>query len=135
MLSDLLLNPLFPRAIVLGIFGGIALILTISYSRRGPLVYLSYAAMAMAMALLVARHAELSFSVKVTASFAAFFMATLLASFAVAVHGGRHREQLRRQGRLAPDSPGLSTWGQLWRLGSVMMAGLVVAMGIAFIAS
>ena len=135
MISELFLNPLLPRAIVLGVFGGIALILTITYSRRGPLVYISYAAMAVAMALLVARHATLSFSVKTTAAFAAFFVATLLASFAVAVLGERQRERLRREKRLALDSPGLSTWGQLWRLGSVMLAGLVGAMGIVFMAS
>jgi len=135
MFSDFFLNPLFPRAIVLGIFGGIALILTIIYSRRGPHVYISYAAMAVVMALLVARHETLSFGAKSTAAFAAFLVATALASFAVAVQGERHREELRRQKRLAPDSPGLSTWGQVWRLGSVMLAGLAAAIGIVFVAS
>ena len=36
MLVDFIQNPAFPRAIVLGLFGGIGLALTAVYSRRGP---------------------------------------------------------------------------------------------------
>ena len=38
-LANLANNPAFPRALVIGLFGGAGLALTALYSRRGPLIY------------------------------------------------------------------------------------------------
>jgi len=38
---ELLANPLVPRAVVVGILGGVGLALTSIYSRRGPMMSLA----------------------------------------------------------------------------------------------
>ncbi len=51
MVPELLINPALPRALVLGAFGGVGLVLTVVYSRRGPMIFLPYAALLVALAL------------------------------------------------------------------------------------
>src|SRR3954463_6287512 len=69
---DIIQNPAFPRAIVLGLFGGIGLALTATYSRRGPLIYPVYAAVLAAPTLLLARYASLPYDARVVAALAGF---------------------------------------------------------------
>ena len=135
MFSEIFINPLLPRALVLGAFAGIALILTISFSRQGPLVFIPYAALALAMAFLMVRHDTFSFGARTIASFSAFVVATLFAYCAAAILGARARERLRRKGRLGDDRSRLSPWGRAWRMGALGLAGLVAAVGIVFVAA
>ena len=45
MFPELLVNPALPRALAVGAFGGVGLVLTVVYSRRGPMIFVSYAAL------------------------------------------------------------------------------------------
>ena len=58
MLPELLVNPALPRALTVGAFGGVGLVLTVVYSRRGPMIFVPYAALLAALAVLLSRFGE-----------------------------------------------------------------------------
>ena len=80
VLADLLSSAALPRALVLGVFGGIGLALTVVYSRRGPMIYPAYAAFLAALALLLARYPDLAYGQRLTVALASFLTAGLIAS-------------------------------------------------------
>ena len=136
MLDDLLANPALPRAIVVGLFGGVGLACTVIYSRRGPLILPVYAALLGALALLLARHDTLSYAARLVAALAGFLTASLLLYVAVGVQARESRVRLQREGRLPPGpTPGLSPLGHAWRLGFLLAVGTVVSAGVAFVAA
>lgn len=132
VLAELLSSPTLPRALVLGVFGGAGLILTMIYSRRGPLIYPVYGALLAALALLLARDPFAAYGVRFAAAFGGFFVATAMAYVAASIRRGREVERIRREGR--PMVGGRVTpLGHLWRLGLVMAVGAVVCAGVAFV--
>jgi len=135
MLDELLLNPAFPRAIVLGLFGGAALALTVTYSRRGPMIFLPYAALLAATGLLLSRYPQLPYADRFAATLAALAVATIPLYVAVGVLAGRARARLRREGKLPPHGRGMSVWGRTWRLGSLVVVGVIVSAGVAYVAA
>jgi hypothetical protein len=91
MPTDIIQNPVFPRAIVLGLFGGIGLALTATYSRRGPLIYPVYAAVLASLTLLLSRYATLGFSVRLIAALAGFCAASAVLYAAVGILSKKNR--------------------------------------------
>ena len=135
--AELALNPAFPRALVLGALGGIGLVLTMTYSRRGPLIYPVYAALLASLTLLLARYGHLSFGVRAVDGFAGFFFASILLYVAVGFHARRQRARLIAEGRLPATSlrSSVSFLGHTWRLGFLAVVGSVLSAAIAFISA
>src|SRR5216117_1948236 len=84
MLPELLANPAFPRALAVGAFGGVGLVLTVVYSRRGPMIFVPYAALLAALTLLLSQFGQLPYAPRFAAAYAAFAMATVPVYVAVA---------------------------------------------------
>src|SRR5947208_15575106 len=136
MFPELLVNPALPRALTLGAFGGVGLVLTVVYSRRGPMIFVPYAALLAALAVLLSRFGDLPYASRFVAAFAGFVIATIPAYVAVGVLGNRQRERLRREGRLSAEPPPrFALWGRAWRLGLVLVASGIVSAGVAFVAA
>src|SRR5881392_615805 len=137
MFPELLVNPALPRALAVGAFGGVGLVLTVVYSRRGPMIFVPYATLLAALTLLLSRFGQLPYAPRFAAAFAAFAIATIPTYVAVGVLGKRQRERLRREGRLfaAPPPPLVALWGRVWRLGLVLVVAGIVSAGVAFVAA
>jgi hypothetical protein len=132
---ELLANPALPRAVVVGVFGGVGLALTTIYSRRGPLIYPAYAALLAALALLLARYDTLALSERFAAALAGFLVASSALYATVTVLSDRQRRQLVADGRLPASSARLPLSGHAWRLGSLLAIGVIISAGIAYITS
>ena len=134
-MSELFLTPALPRAIVVGAFGGAALVLTAVYSRRGPAILMPYAALAVAITLLLARYPTLSYGGRFGAALVGFVAATIPLYVTVAILAARAREQRRRGGKQAAPVRGMSGWGRAWRLTAVSALAVIVCAGIAYVAA
>src|SRR2546429_9873436 len=88
MFPELLVNPALPRALAVGAFGGVGLVLTVVYSRRGPMIFVPYAALLAALTPLLSRFGQLPYAPRFAAAFAAFPIATV----PVDVAGGGTRQ-------------------------------------------
>ena len=130
-------NPLLPRAIVLGIFGGIALALTPMFTRRGPMILPVYAALLVALAFLAARYATLSYGARALAIFTAYCVASLALYLATVILSDRDRRRSVVQGRLPASALAfrLSLFGHAWRLAALAGVGFVLSAAVAFIAA
>jgi hypothetical protein len=135
MLTDALSNPAVPRALVIGAFGGAGLVLTVVYSRRGPLIYPVYAALLAALALLLARYPALPYAGRFGAALAGFAAASAPLYVAAGVLGERQRRRLRREGRLPAAGRGVPLLSHAWRVGFLLAVGAVVSAGVAFVAA
>ncbi|MEX2177739.1 MAG: hypothetical protein WD801_03455 [Gemmatimonadaceae bacterium] len=122
--------PLLLRAGVVGILGGIGLVLTHIYSRRGPLIYPVYAALLVALALVAARFPLLSFGAYFGAVLAGMVVATGMAFVAVAVRARAARRALLASGR--PLVPGRAPW---WGLPLISVAIVGASAAVAFVVS
>ena len=134
-MSEFFLTPAFPLAIVVGAFGGAALVLTAVYSRRGPAILLPYAGLAVAIALLLSRYPSLSYGGRFGAALAGFVAASIPLYVAVGILAARAREQRRRDGKLPAPVSGMSGWGRAWRLTAVSALAVGVCAGIAYVAA
>lgn len=133
--AEFVANPAFPRAIVLGAFGGIGLVLTTIYSRRGPLVFVPYAALVAALAVLLARYPELPYAARLGAGLAGFLVASAALYVTAAIRGDRGRRRLVAEGRLPASAlDGIPLSGHAWRLGLLVAVGTILSAGIAYIA-
>ena len=136
LLAELLWNPAVPRALVVGAFGGAGLVLTMTYSRRGPLIYPVYAALLAALALLLARYPGVPYAGRFVAALAGFLLASAAAYVATGVLAGRSWARLQREGRVPPGAAGgVSVLGHLWRVGVLLALGSIVSAGVAFVAA
>jgi hypothetical protein len=134
-MSELFLTPALPRAIVVGAFGGAALILTAVYSRRGPTILVPYAGLAVAIALLLSRYPTLSYGSRFVAALAGFLAATIPLYVAVGILAAHVREQRRRDDKLSAPVSVMSGWGRTWRLTAVSALAVIVCAGIAYVAA
>jgi|SRR5579885_1577497 len=134
---SLLINPVFPRALILGIIGGAGLVLTATYSRRGPMIYPVYAAVLFSLALLVGRYADLAYLPRTFAVFAGFCVASLELYIAVGALADRDRRRSVAHGRLPASALDfrLSLTGHLWRLSLLAAIGIILSAAVAFVAS
>jgi hypothetical protein len=118
--------PLLLRASVVGVLGGTGLVLTMVYSRRGPLIYPVYAAILGALALAAARFHSLPYAAYFSAVLAGMVVATGMAFVAVLVLGARQRRELLASGR--PLAPGRAPiWGFPAIVGAIVVASAAVA--------
>jgi hypothetical protein len=134
-MSELFLTPALPRAIVVGAFGGAALILTAVYRRRGPTILVPYAGLAVTIALLLSRYPTLSYGGRFVAALAGFLAATIPLYVAVGILAAYARARRRRDGKLPATVSGLSAWGRTWRLTAVSALAVIACAGIAYVAA
>jgi hypothetical protein len=134
-MKDLIANPLVARALVIGIFGGVGLALTLIYSRRGPTIYRVYAALLAALTMLLARHSELSYASRVAAALVGFVTATLASYVTAGILASRQREALIAEGRLPRGAHGVSLVGHAWRWAFLLSTGALVSAALAFISA
>ena len=132
-MKDLIANSLVARALVVGMFGGVALSLTSLYSRRGPMIYPVYAALLVILGLLLARHSQFSYAVRVAAALVGFVTASAISYATVGILAQRQRDVLITAGRLAGDANGVSFLGHLWRWGLLLGTGAIVSAALAFV--
>ena len=122
--------PLLARAAVLGVIGGVALVLTLVFSRRGPLIFPVYAAILAALALLGARFPALRYPAHFSAVLTGMLVATGLAVVAVLIRGVRERRELIASGRQI--HPGGAPW---WGFPAIAAAIVASSAAVAFISS
>jgi len=132
---ELLANPAFPRAIVVGLFGGAGLALTTIYSRRGHLIFPAYAALLTALALLLARYDAMPLAERFAAALVGFLVASAALYVTVVIRSDQQRRQLVDQGRLSPSAGRLPLWGHAWRFVLLLAIGMITSAGIAYITS
>ena len=134
--SSLLMNPLLPRALVLGILGGVGLSLTSTFSRRGPMILPVYAAVFAALALVAARYADVAYLPRSIAIFAGYAVASLELYVAVMILADRDRQRSVAQGRLPASAlhDRIPLGGHAWRLAALAGVGVVLSAAVAFIA-
>src|SRR4051812_40113638 len=80
---------LLPRAVVLGGFGGAALLLGYAYSRRGSIMFPIYAAILFVASLVIAQFPGLSFLARFSAVMLAMFIATAISMAGVLHNAAR----------------------------------------------
>ena len=127
-MSEIVLHPAFLRAVVLGAFGGIGLVLTTMFSRRGPLIFPVYAAFLGSLAMLLARYADISFSLRLSAALGGFVVAAGVHYVAVLIAANHQRRQLGF-------TESIPFVGHVWRLSLLFTVGLIASAGVAFVAS
>lgn len=132
--ADLVSNPAFPRALVLGAFGGVGLALTTLYSRRGPLIFAPYAALLAALTVLLARYAALPYAARLAAALGGFVVASAALYVTVVVLAGRARRRLVAENRLPAGALGVPLSGHAWRASLLVVVGIVLSAGVAFLA-
>lgn len=128
-----MMHPVFARSLVLGVFGGVGLVLTTVFSRRGPLNFPVYAGFLAALAVLLARYSDIAFPQRLLAAMTAFIVAASTHYVAVVIHSNRQRRLLRRDNPQIPLT--IPLIGHVWRLSSLFTIGLIASAGVAFLAS
>ena len=96
-------GPLLARAIVIGALGGIGLILTHVFSRRGPLIFPVYAGILASLALVTSRFSAVPFNTAFVSVLAGMTVATMLALASVLVRTAKHRRKVVASGRVIKD--------------------------------
>lgn len=121
MVSVLDVNPVFARSLIVGVFGGISLVLSHMYTRRGPLIYPIYAAILFASTLVVAQYAEYPFGIRFTGVLLSLVVATAF-GLARVMHVAAKRSQSHALAGKPPIPGGAPWWGM-----PVVLGGLVAA--------
>lgn len=116
------------RALVIGAFGGAALVLTQIYSRRGPMIYPVYAAILFVLGMFLSRASGLGFGARLLACFAAVLLSTAITFVATLVHAARARARLLAQGRIL--HPGRAP---IWGLPLVLLVLVTASAGVAYV--
>ena len=127
-MSRLFGEPAFARALVVGCFGGVGLVLTTFYSRRGPLIFPVYAALLASLAVLLARFADLPFAIRLGSALGGFVVAAGMHYVAVLTHANRERHRLGIFVNIA-------LAGHIRRLSLLLLLGLIACAGVAFVSS
>jgi hypothetical protein len=134
MLIELLATLAVARALVVGLFGGVGLVLLAVYSRRGPLVFPVYAAILAALAAVLSRDAALPYAARYAAALVGFVAASAPFFVATMHLAGRDRARLRAAGRLPAAARGPSPLGYAAAASFLLAIGAVVSAGVAFVA-
>ena len=118
------------RALVIGAFGGAALVLTQIYSRRGPLIYPVYGAILFTLGVFLVRAPELGFGARLLICFVAVFVSTAMTLVATLVLAARARARLLAQGGTL--MPGHAP---IWGLPLVLLILITASAGVAYVSS
>lgn len=104
--------------LALGVLGGAALIVTVSLTRRGPLIFLPYSAIVLAGATYLRLERVRPFSRRFALSVGSFMVATLIFYLYIFfVH--------------ARPAPQISLWGHAWRVGLMLLIGSALGGAVA----
>ena len=135
-LESLFANPALSRAMVLGLFGGAGLALTTVLSRRGPLILPVYAAILVSLALLLSRFSGITYTDGLVATLAGFSVASAVLYVTTMLHARRVLERDVARGRLPASALAfrISVLGHAWRIAALLVVGLVLSAGVAFVA-
>jgi hypothetical protein len=118
------------RALVVSVFGGVGLILTQVYSRRGPLIFPVYAAICAALTWSLARAPNPPFTSRFVIALTSTLLATAMAFVATLVLAARARRKLVESGRqFAPGR--VPAWG----LPLILLILVAVSAGVAHVAT
>ena len=118
------------RSLVIGAFGGAALVLTQLYSRRGPLIYPVYAGILFALGLFLSRATGLSYGARLVVCFAAVLLSTAITFGVTLVLAARARARLLAQGgTLVPGR------APVWGLPLVLLLLVTASAGVAYVSS
>jgi hypothetical protein len=98
------------------------------------MIYLPYAALLVAMGLLLSRYPQLPYTVRFVAVLGGLVVATVPLYVAVGILSARARERRRREGKL-PSVEGLSIWGRAWRVAFLLTLGVIASAGVAYVAA
>ena len=118
------------RAIVIRALGGIGLILTHVFSRRGPLIFPVYAGILASLAMVTARFSDVPFSAAFAAVLAGMTVATMLALASVLVNSAKHRRKLVASGRIIKDER-----PPRWALPLTALSLIASSAAVAFVAT
>ena len=99
------------------------------------MIYPVYAALLAALALLLARYAQLGYAVRMSAALVGFATATLMSYMTVGILAKQQREVLVAEGRLRPGARGVSVLGHVWRWAFLLGIGAIVSAAIAFVSA
>jgi hypothetical protein len=114
------------RAIVMGVFGGIGLILMHALARRAFIVYLMYAALLLSTALMLGQFDSLPFAVRFSAVLISVTVASFLFYVRVAIRSARAAQRRLLEGK--PPIPVDRPW---WGFPFVVGALAAVSGGVA----
>lgn len=117
---------MFVRGIIVGLFGGVALILLRRYSRRGPLMYPCYALILAVAGVVVSQFPESSYFARFTTIAFSLALATTIVFVDVVV--AARRVELERSSKGLPRLPVSRPW---WGMPVVGASVLVVSAGVA----
>jgi hypothetical protein len=122
--------------VVVGLFGGMGLVATELWSRRGPRIFIPYAALLFVLGLVLTRYAGEPFSTRFVGAMAGFLIASVPLYYTVGRMAALQRVMLVRKGRLPPEALywRLSVAGHVWRLGVLVVIGAALSAGVAYVA-
>jgi hypothetical protein len=122
--------PALTRGLVIGVFGGAALVLTQIYSRRGPLIYPVYGAILFVLGLALSRTVGLSFLARVTVVLSGMLLSTLCTLVATMVFAAGVRRRL-----LAFGQPVARGHAPAWGFPLVFLVLIAASAGVAYVSS
>ena len=115
-------------ALVMGIFGGVGLTLMHAYTRRGPVLYIVYAALLLSTALMLSQYDALPFAVRFLAVLCTLMVASLFLFVRVAMRSSRRERMRVREGK-----PPLTVTRPWWGMPTVVGALAAVSAGVALV--
>lgn len=133
--TELLANPVVPRALIVGAFGGVGLVLTVVYSRRGPAIYPVYAALLVALTVVLSRYPAVPYPGRFGAALAGFVAASVPLYVATGLLAARARRRLQAEGRLSADVRGVPLVGHAWRAALLLAIGVAASAGLAIVSA
>jgi hypothetical protein len=119
---------LFARALVVGVFGGVGLLLGYCFSTRGAIMFPIYAAILAVTALVMAQFPGLSFAVRFGGLMLAMSVATAIALVGVLYNAERQRQARAQRGLPPVEGGGAPWWSAPFVFASVAAASAGVAM-------
>lgn len=135
-MNALVADAVISRAVVIGLFGGAGLALTIYYSRRGPLVYPVYAALFAALALHLSRYPALTFADRFSATLIGYMVASTIAMMLILYRNSNANEFMDGVDPADSARTRIVGYARVMSVSGVfvLVLGAVASAGVAFIA-
>lgn len=121
-------NPIYVRALVVGLFGGLSLVLTHTFSRRGALMFPVYAAILLVGTLVTTQFPNLTFGTRFASVLLSLVIATACSLVEISYRAARHARM-----RVQAGKPPLSTTVPWWGMPVVFGSLVAVSAGAAIL--
>ena len=121
-------NPVYIRALIVGVFGGLSLVLTHTFSRRGPLIFPVYAAILLVATLVTAQFPGLTFGTRFASVLLSLIVATACSLTEISYRAAR-----RARARAQTGKPPLPNAAPGWGMPSVVGGLVAVSAGAAIL--